>query len=59
VESFLLSPSDAGSELRWRGELGTDLWALGEWWGGRVARAWTHAVHKSLQEIAAEGERRA
>ena len=59
VESFLLSPSDAGSELRWRGELGTDLWALGEWWGGRVARAWTHAAHKSLREIAAEGERRA
>lgn len=30
VESFLLTPSDAVTELRWQGELGTDLWALGE-----------------------------
>jgi hypothetical protein len=59
VESFLLAPSDAGTELRWQGELGTDLWAIGEWWGGRVARTWTHAVQKSLHELAAEAERRA
>jgi hypothetical protein len=58
-ESFLLSASDAGTELRWQGELGTDLWALGEWWGGRVALAWMHAVQASLREIAAEAERRA
>jgi len=59
VESFLLAPSDGGTELRWQGELGTDLWAIGEWWGGRVARTWTHAVRKSLHELAAEAERRA
>jgi hypothetical protein len=59
VETFQLSPTDAGSELRWQGELGTDLWALGQWWGGRVATAWTHAVHTSLREISAEAERRA
>jgi hypothetical protein len=59
TESFLLSPSDTGTQLRWQGELGTDLWALGEWWGGRVARAWSHAVEDSLHEIAAEAERRA
>jgi hypothetical protein len=59
AESFLLSPSDAGTELRWQGELGTDLWAIGEWWGGRVARAWSHAVQKSLHQIAAEAERQA
>ncbi len=59
TESFLLSPSDSGTELRWQGELGTDLWAIGEWWGGRVARAWSHAVKKSLREIATEAERRA
>ena len=58
-ESFLLSASDAGTELRWQGELGTDLWGLGEWWGGKVAVAWTRAVHASLDEIAAEAERRA
>jgi hypothetical protein len=59
VESFLLTRTSEGTELRWQGELGTDLWALGEWWGGRVARAWTHAVRGSMQEIAAEAERRA
>ena len=59
VESFLLEASDIGTELRWQGELGTDLWALGEWWGQRAARAWTSAVEGSLDEIAAEAERRA
>jgi len=59
VESFLLTPSEGGTELRWQGELGTDLWAIGEWWGGRVARTWTHAVGTSLHELAAEAERRA
>jgi hypothetical protein len=59
TESFLLSASDAGSELRWQGEIGTDLWAIGEWWGRRVALAWTRVVEASLHEIAAEAERRA
>jgi hypothetical protein len=59
AESFLLTSVDAGTELRWQGEVGTDLWAIGEWWGRRVARAWTNAVQKSLHEIAAEAERRA
>jgi hypothetical protein len=59
AESFLLSASDIGTELCWRGELGTDLWTIGEWWGGRVALAWTRAVEASLHEIAAEAERRA
>jgi hypothetical protein len=59
VESFLLTANDAGTELRWQGELGTDLWAIGHWWGGRVARAWTHAVGMSLHDLASEAERRA
>jgi hypothetical protein len=59
LETFQLTPTDTGSELRWEGELGTDLWALGEWWGGRVATAWTRAVQMSLREISAEAERRA
>jgi hypothetical protein len=59
TESFQLTPTEAGSELRWQGELGTDLWAIGNWWGGRVALAWTDAVEKSLREIRAEAERRA
>ena len=59
VESLLLSPTDDGTELRWQGELGTDLWTIGDLWGRTVARSWTHAVRKSLPELAAEAERRA
>ena len=59
VESFLLSSKAEGSELRWQGELGTDLWAIGEWWGRRVAHAWDRAVRESLRTIANEAERRA
>ena len=58
-EAFLLDEIEGGTALTWQGELGTDGWALGAWWGGRVARAWTHAVWVSLQEIQAEAERRA
>ncbi len=30
--------------LRYDGELGTDLWALGEGWGILVARTWENTV---------------
>jgi hypothetical protein len=59
VESFLLLPSEHGTEFRWQGELATDGWQLGEWWGQIVARAWTRAVEDSLGQIAREAERRA
>jgi hypothetical protein len=59
VESFVLDETDAGTRLTWDGELGTDLWALGAWWGGRVARSWDRAVHASMKDIVAEAERRA
>jgi polyketide cyclase/dehydrase/lipid transport protein len=59
VESFLLRAVDVGTEFRWQGELGTDGWQLGGWWGRIVARAWTRAVEDSLRQIAAESERRA
>jgi len=52
VESFLLTPSEEGTVLRWQGELGADLWALGRWWGHRVALAWEHAVDASFANIA-------
>jgi hypothetical protein len=58
-ESFGLKEVDDRTELTWEGELGTDLWAFGAWWGARVARSWTDAVRASLREIAAEAERRA
>ena len=59
VESFFLVTTESGTELRWEGELGTDGGAIGEWWGGRVALAWTRAVRTSFGEIAAQAERRA
>jgi hypothetical protein len=59
LERFELLPSDSGTELTYSGELGTDLWQLGQWWGDRVADAWQHAVKRSLEATRAEAERRA
>jgi Polyketide cyclase / dehydrase and lipid transport len=58
VESFVLDPAGDGTRLTWEGELGTDFWAVGAWWGDRVARAWEKAVRSSLDAILAEAERR-
>ena len=58
VEQFELRETEEGSELEYRGELGADLWALGRWWGDRVARRWEAAVRESLDSIRAEAERR-
>ena len=59
VESFVLDDSEGGTTLTWEGELGTDLWFLGSWWGNLVARSWEKAVRASLGPIVAESERRA
>jgi Polyketide cyclase / dehydrase and lipid transport len=58
VEQFELREVNAGTELEYRGELGADLWALGRWWGDRVARRWESAVTASLESLRAESERR-
>jgi hypothetical protein len=58
AESYVLDETEAGTRLTWSGELGTDFWALGAWWGDRVARAWDKAVRSSLEAIVAEAERR-
>lgn len=59
VETYELEPSPAGTAFTYAGELGTDLWALGAWWGDRVAAPWERAVADSLASIATEAERRA
>lgn len=59
VESYELRESPAGTEFVYSGELGTDLWGLGSWWGQRVAASWERAVAASLDSIQAESERRA
>jgi len=59
VERFELAETELGTELRYSGELGTDLWALGRWWGGLVAGKWEAAVRNSLEVVKAEAERQA
>jgi len=59
VEEFVFEEVDGGTELTYRGELGTDLWALGRAWGDRVAPAWEEAVHRSLEQIREAAGRRA
>ena len=59
MESFVLVETGIGTTLTWEGELGTDFWALGSWWGDRVAVAWEGAVRSSLHTVGVEAERRA
>lgn len=59
TETFELRPVDDGTELAYRGELGTDLWRLGSWWGALVARPWERTVTESLSGVRTEAERRA
>ncbi|MCF6521633.1 SRPBCC family protein [Streptomyces sp. JJ36] len=59
TESFVLEESEAGTRLVYEGELGTDLWRLGEWWGAAVAARWETTVAASLDSVKAEAEHRA
>jgi hypothetical protein len=59
AEAFVLFDEEPGTRLRWEGELGTDFWAGGAWWGERVARQWERAVRASIAAVTAEAERRA
>ncbi|MFR9799237.1 SRPBCC family protein [Streptomyces sp. MS06] len=59
TETFELAEQESGTRLVYRGELGTDLWALGRWWGDAVAARWETAVEATLTAVAREAERRA
>ena len=59
LERFHLREAEAGTELEYSGELETDLWAAGRWWGALVAPRWEAAVRSSLTAVKAEAERRA
>jgi hypothetical protein len=58
VERFELQATSEGTELEYAGELGADLWRLGQWWADRVAGPWQRAVERSLESIQSEAERR-
>jgi Polyketide cyclase / dehydrase and lipid transport len=59
LEHYELHASDRGTAFEYRGELGTDLWALGAVWAGVVAPSWEQTVASSLERIRVEAERRA
>jgi len=59
VETYELRETPEGTQFTYAGELGTDLWRLGEWWGGQVAGVWEATVGESLDSVRAESERRA
>jgi len=58
AETYDLRELSEGTPFVYSGELGTDSWALGAWWGNRVAAPWERAVAASLDAIQAESERR-
>jgi hypothetical protein len=43
----------------YKGQIAADLWRLGQWWSGLVARCWEQTVAASLATVKAEAERRA
>jgi hypothetical protein len=61
VEAFVLSDqaSGAGTRLAYHGEIGADLWRVGQRWCELVARRWEQTVSASLAAAKAEAERRA
>ncbi|MBB6415444.1 SRPBCC family protein [Streptomyces massasporeus] len=59
AEAFLLTEQAGGTRLVYEGELGTDLWRAGTWWGTKVADRWEATVAASLAAIKKEAERKA
>ncbi|MEU9238282.1 SRPBCC family protein [Streptomyces sp. NPDC048385] len=59
TESFTLTGHGPGTRLVYEGELATDLWRAGQWWGDLVAPRWEATVAASLAAVRQEAERRA
>ncbi len=59
AETFRLHEDPGGTRLVYSGEMGTDFWAPGGWWGAVVARTWVATVAASMERIRFEAERRA
>lgn len=59
IETFVLTESDVETtRLAYSGELGMDLWRLGELWADQVAPKWESVVASSFETVKAEAERR-
>jgi hypothetical protein len=61
VETFALTEQagGAGTRLAYHGEIGADLWRLGQRWCALVAARWEQTVAASLAAVKAEAERQA
>jgi Polyketide cyclase / dehydrase and lipid transport len=59
VEQFTLHDDAGATRLDYSGELGTDFWQLGRWWGNQVAGKWEATVSGSLVRVRDEAERKA
>jgi hypothetical protein len=61
VEAFVLTEQagGAGTRLAYSGEIGADLWLLGQRWCELVAGRWEQTVEASLAAVKGEAERRA
>jgi len=59
TETFELSGDGESTAFAYTGQMGTDLWGIGAWWGTRVASAWEGTVRASISSIRVEAERRA
>lgn len=59
LETYELTEEGASTKFVYSGELGADLWQLGQWWADRVAGPWERTVADSLEAVKAEAERRA
>jgi hypothetical protein len=61
VEAFELTEqaNGASTRLAYHGEIGADLWRVGQRWSELVARTWEQTVAASLATVKAEAERRA
>ena len=58
VETFTLEQRDDHTLLTYTGQLGTDLWRLGERWGDIVAPKWESVVASAFDATKNETERR-
>ena len=59
TETFTFGETAAGTRFTYCGELGTDLWRLGQAWGDLVARSWVQTDRDSMAAIKTASERRA
>ena len=61
LEAFVLTEQAGGASTRlaYHGEIGADLWRVGQRWCALVAGRWEQTVAASLAGVKAEAERRA